>query len=688
MERLAVADRAGSRIGADAATLASGPRVGVSRRIRGRGVCAAARTTVVAAAACCAAALVAPGTAAAAVSCSYDTATDDVTVTLTQGGDVADIEVRADGLIHVERQAGLDDSCRAADNTPAAPSNTNEILVTDSSSGGSTRTEIDMTGGRFEPGLPWEGTEGSGLIIVPAPGSEVEFAVNAGTGTNDWLTVRVPGDADPDPNVTIGAAGVNLNPGEPFPSATDADVTTSGIDRFRIIGTDARNELNAQGGDGTGGPTTIPTQFEAGAGDDVLHGGDGPDPFLRGHAGNDEIYGGGDQDEIEGGPDDDKLDGQGGADLLKYETASAAVTVSLATTAPQDTGGDGTDSVQGFEKLLGSVYDDRLTGGAAADTINGFQGNDTIDPGPGSAADTIDGGGFVGIDVDTLTYEQASAAVSVDLSAGPTQSTGGAGDDNVTGIQNLVGSPFDDRLTGDGVRNVLDGGAGGDVLAGGGGDDQLVGGTGGDTVNGEGGLDDLRIRDGASDTAVCGSETDSVEADMLGVDAIAADCESVAFAAGPSQGGPGGDGSADGATVADTIAPTIVASLSRRRFRVGPKATPVVARRAGRGTTFRYVVSEAGTLRIAISRRTRGRRVRGRCRRETRRNRGARRCTRFVRAGTLTRTVHAGAAETRFSGRIGRRALRLGRYRATLTAIDAVGNFSAPRSLSFRVVRR
>jgi hypothetical protein len=40
-----------------------------------------------------------------------------------------------------------------------------------------------------------------------------------------------------------------------------------------------------------------------------------------------------------------------------------------------------------------------------------------------------------------------------------------------------------------------------------------------------------------------------------------------------------------------------------------------------------------------------------------------------------------------FSGRIGRRALRPARYRATITARDAGGNVSAPRHASFRTVR-
>jgi hypothetical protein len=41
----------------------------------------------------------------------------------------------------------------------------------------------------------------------------------------------------------------------------------------------------------------------------------------------------------------------------------------------------------------------------------------------------------------------------------------------------------------------------------------------------------------------------------------------------------------------------------------------------------------------------------------------------------------------KFSGRIGRRALKRGRYRLVLRATDAAGNRSRLRRISFRVVK-
>jgi hypothetical protein len=41
-----------------------------------------------------------------------------------------------------------------------------------------------------------------------------------------------------------------------------------------------------------------------------------------------------------------------------------------------------------------------------------------------------------------------------------------------------------------------------------------------------------------------------------------------------------------------------------------------------------------------------------------------------------------------FSGRLGRRALKPGRYRAVIAATDAAGNKSSTVTLTFRIVRR
>ena len=60
---------------------------------------------------------------------------------------------------------------------------------------------------------------------------------------------------------------------------------------------------------------------------------------------------------------------------------------------------------------------------------------------------------------------------------------------------------------------------------------------------------------------------------------------------------------------------------------------------------------------------------------------------RFVRAGRFAANAVAGANTKRFSGRIGKSALKPGRYRVVLVATDPSGNHSQAKRLAFRVVR-
>ncbi len=141
--------------------------------------------------------------------------------------------------------------------------------------------------------------------------------------------------------------------------------------------------------------------------------------------------------------------------------------------------------------------------------------------------------------------------------------------------------------------------------------------------------------------------------------------------------------------VIDTTRPALTGVRETNRvFAVGRGATPISARkrRVKVGTTFRFTLSEAATVKLAISQAQIGRRVGKRCRKLSRRNRNKRRCHRFAPRGTLTRTGAAGANSIRFTGRIGRRALKPGSYRVKIKATDAAGNVAFPVALTFRVV--
>jgi Tol biopolymer transport system component len=162
--------------------------------------------------------------------------------------------------------------------------------------------------------------------------------------------------------------------------------------------------------------------------------------------------------------------------------------------------------------------------------------------------------------------------------------------------------------------------------------------------------------------------------------ALNADCLSGA-GAGPQPGGETGD----------TTPPVITGfSMTNRRFAVGPRRTAATTRRrAKKGTTFRFRLSEDAATKIVIARKSAGRRKGKRCVKPTRKLRKAKRCARYTTAATLKRSkTHVGANRIAYTGRIGKKRLRPGPYRATLTATDAAGNRSRARRVSFRVVRR
>jgi hypothetical protein len=143
----------------------------------------------------------------------------------------------------------------------------------------------------------------------------------------------------------------------------------------------------------------------------------------------------------------------------------------------------------------------------------------------------------------------------------------------------------------------------------------------------------------------------------------------------------------------DSTPPSFLsAALNPPRFAVDPSGTaetPVskATKKPPRGTRLTYKLSEAARVVVTVQRARVGRRVNGKCVRETKANRKRPKCTRYKRAGRFARKSHAGANSTRFSGRIGKTKLAAGRYRMTLVATDAADNRSRPKRLTFRIVK-
>lgn len=204
-------------------------------------------------------------------------------------------------------------------------------------------------------------------------------------------------------------------------------------------------------------------------GDDVIVGKGGRD-LICGLAGDDYVVDFAGNDKINGGKGEDKID---------FELAKKAVTLNLA--AHSASGGGGTDVVKGFEDLIGTNYNDQLTGDANGNLMAGLDGNDVMNGGAaldilegGPGDDSLDGGTpAAGETTSDIAWYHASfadngpsSAVTVDLGAGT--ATGGAGTDHLTNIAGIVGSKFDDTLTGNSKSNFILGMEGDDTIDGGG----------------------------------------------------------------------------------------------------------------------------------------------------------------------------------------------------------------------------
>ncbi len=224
---------------------------------------------------------------------------------------------------------------------------------------------------------------------------------------------------------------------------------------------------------GRGGNDTI----NGSGGNDNIHGGSGNDT-LNGGANNDNIHGGDGNDTLSGDAGNDLLNGGNGVDAITYAGASAAVTVNLVVKVQQNTVNAGLDTILNVENIIGSAYNDTLTGDSGNNNINGGNGNDTIQGGLGN--DTLNGAGGTG---DILTYINAAGGIVVSLAIITAQNTVNAGSDTISGFENLTGSAYGDHLTGDSNANIINGDGGDDIIEGGAGNDTLAGGSGVDTVS-------------------------------------------------------------------------------------------------------------------------------------------------------------------------------------------------------------
>ncbi|MEA5504711.1 calcium-binding protein [Halotia wernerae UHCC 0503] len=219
---------------------------------------------------------------------------------------------------------------------------------------------------------------------------------------------------------------------------------------------------------------------------DTINGGAGRD-FIRGNGGNDLLIGSSNNDLIYGNDGDDTIHGDENngfapiptegelSDAAKSDAPPAfdgvrrtwfggteipEIELSRNYTPPKpDFNEDELHGGAGNDQIAGGAGEDKLYGDAGADTLYGDEGDDYLVGGAG--ADVIYGG--VGFDV--ASYQDATQGVTVDLAGDENYGTASDGD-RLYSIEDLVGSSFDDKLSGDAYANIIDGGMGSDNIDG------------------------------------------------------------------------------------------------------------------------------------------------------------------------------------------------------------------------------
>jgi len=216
-----------------------------------------------------------------------------------------------------------------------------------------------------------------------------------------------------------------------------------------IIGTSSNDILNDSIGNDV---------IWGGAGDDIIYASDGNDT-LNGGVGNDIIIGGKGSDTINGGD---------GIDTVSYASSASAVNIFLWDTQQYNGDAQG-DKLTSIENIIGTSFNDIITGNSDPNNLDAGPGDDILNGGLG--ADIINGGAGM----DTISYNLSTAAVNVNLSLPSTtgQSGGYADGDMLSNIENVTGSAYADTLTAITTGSVINGGAGADIINGGAGIDTV-----------------------------------------------------------------------------------------------------------------------------------------------------------------------------------------------------------------------
>ena len=227
---------------------------------------------------------------------------------------------------------------------------------------------LTMTGpdaGDFTLHVLANATDGSGLSTT------ADLNVSLSTGNNDVISGNAGNDTlygNGGDDMMFGAGKWDGVVRDHAPTYADNDTLHGGAGNDLMYGNAGDDKMFGE------------------ADNDTMFGGKGDD-FMSDGAGNDNVFGNSGNDTVMAGEGDDSYSGGSGFDTIDFSAAKQGMKIDL---SKHTADGMGHDTVSGFEKVIGSSFDDYMKGSKSADVLNGGDGNDVLRGMGGS--DTLTGG--------------------------------------------------------------------------------------------------------------------------------------------------------------------------------------------------------------------------------------------------------------------------------------------------------
>jgi Ca2+-binding RTX toxin-like protein len=220
----------------------------------------------------------------------------------------------------------------------------------------------------------------------------------------------------------------------------------------------------------------------------------------------------------------DEKEAQDSLNFLGLALPVAGITVNFASDTVAGNGASGTiidsfgdtDTVSGVDEVLGTFFADTFNGGADNEVFSPLKGNDLVNGGGG-----FDVAHYASERVSNEVQSGSTSGITVDFSSDTTQDNTAVGTvvdgfgtvDQLTNIEAIAGSEFNDVMIGGVDRVDFWGNLGDDTLRGGSGSDYLEGGADNDTIYGDG-VDEVQLPGVVDEARFFGARSNFIISDM------------------------------------------------------------------------------------------------------------------------------------------------------------------------------